>query len=148
MDACDPVADELVPESYSNLEDARLTSEVLGIPMLSQRCFFTISSTTGLASFRHVLGFALTSDKAAPLSGAFGLKTVNERKTNWGTSLGLQLRSDNPAPLSSKLGLKTVTERKKEWTTSLGLPLLSKSAAPLSAILGLPVLTEKKRDAA
>ncbi|MBK1698656.1 hypothetical protein [Rhodovibrio salinarum] len=148
LDACDPVEDEILPESYSGLEETRLTSEAFGIPMLTKRRFFTISSETGLASFRHLFGGGLLTNKPAPFSGAFGLKTLSERKTNWESSMGLPLRIDNPAWLSSKLGMKTLLSRKSEWTSSFGLPLLSKSPAPLSAVLGLPVLTQKKRDAA
>ncbi len=149
LDACDPVDEDQLPESFSNLADSRLTSEVLGIPMLSERRFFTISSSTGLSNFRfvmpNVLGLKLISNKAAPLSGAVGLKTLSTPKKDRKSSFGLPLQSKNPAPLSNKLGIKTLTTRKSERTTSFGLPLQSKSAAPLSSALGFPVLTEKKR---
>jgi hypothetical protein len=149
LEDCDPVELEALPESYSNLEGARLMSEVMGIPMISQRRHYTISSSTGLAGFRfvfgNVLGLGLTSGKAAPLSDTVGLKTVYARKKDWKTSLGLPLQANDAAPLSSKLGMKTVLERKKAWTSSFGLPLQASSSAPFSNALGLPVLTEKKR---
>ena len=149
MDACGPVDEDAVAESYSSLETARLMSEVLGLSTISERRYYTIPAEGKLAGFRfvfaNVLGLGLTSNKAAPLSDAAGIKTVLERKKDWRTSMGLSLQANDPAPLSGKLGLKTVLARKPEWTSSFGLPLLSGSAAPLSGALALPVLTAKRR---
>ena len=149
MDACDPVDEELVPESYSSLESARLMSEALGLPMISARRHFLVPGEGGLAGFRFVfanlLGLRLTSNKAAPLSDTVGMKTVTERKKDWRTSMGLALQAGEAAPLSNKLGMKTVLALKPEWTSSFGLPLLSGSAAPFSKAFGLPLLSAKKR---
>jgi hypothetical protein len=150
LDACSPVDAEDLPESYTESKEPRLMSEALGLPMISKRRFFTIDERNGLAKFRLVLGnfFGLPPviRKAAPLSSAVGMKTLQDRPKDWQKSLGLPLLSDKgPAPLSSAVGMKTVSERPKGWTRSLGLPLLSTSAAPLSEALGLPVLKRKTR---
>ena len=149
LDACGPVDEDAVPESYSSLEAARLMSDVLGLSTTSARRHYLVPGEGKLAGFRfvfaNVLGLGLTSNKAAPLSETVGMKTVAERKKDWRTSMGLSLQANDPAPLSNKLGMKTVLARKPEWTSSFGLPLLSRSAAPLSGAFGLPVLTAKKR---
>jgi len=116
-------------------------SDFLGLPVLSRS-----RTTTQLArkpyTFPLWLGLGLTSRKAAPLSGMFGLKTLSRPKRPWTSSFGLPLLTRSSGPV---LGLKAISTPKRPWTSSFGLPLLSRNSAPMSSIFGLPLLTRRHR---
>ncbi len=127
-------------------DNAAPVSGFLGIPLLKGQ-----NDSQSYAPRRHRREF---SNRAAPLSGLFGLKPLSSgRHTIMArmfppltrpdfTLLGQPSLSRNPAPLSSLVGMKVLSARTDdEWTSSMGLPLLSRNnPSPLSDLLGWSVL--------
>ncbi|MEM1379609.1 MAG: hypothetical protein AAGH41_03185 [Pseudomonadota bacterium] len=87
-------------------------------------------------SFSGMIGMALLSSEAAPLSKMIGFKPLTPNRDGiWQKSLGFPMLSSNAAPLSSLLSMPTTASRPEV--------LLSDDPAPLSSLFGLSVLSRR-----
>ena len=76
------------------------------------------------------------SDNAAPLSSAFGWKTLDHNPTPLSSKFGWRVLLDDPTPLSSRLGWKTLSSNQTSSTT------LTSDPAPLSNLFGWKLLSD------
>lgn len=117
-------------------------SGTFGLPMLSSGRTFGSKYKELASSDYAFFGRSRLSQKAAPLSSLFGLKTLSTKaRTSRTSSFGLPLLSQNAAPLSSKLGMHLLTGRlpphePAPFSAHLGLPTLSPGRSFLSRIFG------------
>ena len=116
-------------------------SDALELPVLSKQ-----APATKLLrhdwTFSSIFGLGLLSEKAAPFSSMFGMKTLTTPKPEWKKSFGIPMLSNNPAPLSSMFGMTTILKPKQPWNWSFGMPLLSKDPAPLSNLFRIRILSK------
>jgi hypothetical protein len=95
---------------------------------------------------------SIGSDSAAPLSSAFGWKTLDHNPTPLSSKFGWRVLLNDPTPLSSRLGWKTLTSSQTSSTTlsadpaplsnMFGLKLLSGNPAPLSSWAGWRIISD------
>lgn len=118
-------------------------SHLIGMPTLT--AYVPMGSlVSSNSSFSWLFGLGMLSNKAAPLSSLFGMRTLSRPKHAWTSSFAMPLLSNKAAPLSSLFAMKTLSTAKRGRTRSFGLPMLSRNPAPLSSLFGFQVLSKDK----